>query len=698
MRPTARCNSSRARRPRLARAYVVGNGSVLATGDLHGSLREFYAPTIAPEHQLLRRPARVGIAADGEIHWLTTEPGGRIGEGGDAPIVDLSLLATDLELEVWIETYVDVSLGVLARRFQITNRSDRFRDLRLLFHHDFRLGSAEPHETAFREAASGGLVHHGSRRFVLLNMETADGTGIPFWRVASRAADDAPGAETLLFGGRIEGPEHARGRVDSLAGAPLALAPGAAGMVTLWVATGETLAAVREKDEAFRRLGVAGSLARTRAHWNLWLGQGSRDLFDLPEDIATLYRRSLVLLRLHQTPSGAILSGVEAAPEAPFLSEYRWCWHKDAALAADALGRAGYPSATRRYLEFAARSTAEAGLLHPVVDAAGAPVGAAHDADALALPLWAFARHFERDGDIEHATPLYLDFLVPTAERLVGSLDPTVELPASRDLWAERGGFHASTAAIVRAGLTGAARLAASFGDGARAVARDGRGLSPDGELDASLLWLGLLDGLEAEDPKVKATVTAVKGALWVRTGVGGIARFERDPLGSVGTDLAEVPGNPWITTTLWLAQHSILTAQRTQDLDQARTLLLWCAARSEGWSGLPEQLHPYRGETTSAMPSMPAHAWLIATVIDYVDRLRSLRRCDRCGAPAQARRERLLPGLVAHPDRDRGAKEGLAQSELVQIPATPAFQAHVDRAAAVRSPHAGPDRDSPLV
>ncbi len=586
---------------------------------------------------------------------------------------------------------MDVSLGVLVRRAQITNRSDRFRDIRILFHHDFRLGSSEPHEAAFREPSSGGLVHHAARRFVLINMETTDGTGVPFWRVASRAADDASGAETLLFGGRIEGPVEARGRVDSLAGAPLALAPGAAGMVTLWVATGETLGAVREKDEAFRRLGIAGSLKRTRAHWNLWLGQGSRDLFDLPEDVAGLYRRSLVILRLHQTPSGAILTGIEAAPAAPFLNEYRWCWHRDAALAADALGRAGYPSTTRRYLEFAARSTAEAGLLHPVVDAGGAPVGAAPDADALALPVWAFARHFERDGDIESATPLYLDFLVPTSERLVGSLDPTTQLPASRDLWGERGGFHASTAAIVRAGLAGAARLAASFGDSARAdawsavadqvrralqrllyrpelgryvraVAREGRGLSPDGALDASLLWLGLLDGVEAEDSKVKATVAAVKGALWVRTGVGGIARFERDPLGSVGTDLAEVPGNPWVTTTLWLAQHSILTAQRTQDLDQARTLLLWCAARAEGWGSLPEQLHPYRGETTSAMPSMSAHAWLVATVIDYVDRLRSLKRCDRCGAPAQARRERLLPGLVAHLDRNRGAKEGLAQ------------------------------------
>ncbi|TMC68190.1 MAG: hypothetical protein E6J13_15150 [Chloroflexi bacterium] len=323
------------------------------------------------------------------------------------------------------------------------------------------------------------------------------------------------------------------------------------------------------------------------------------------------------------------------------------------------------------------------------MDPAGAPVGAAPDPDALALPLWALARHFERERDVEQAAPLYHDLLVPTADRLVGSLDPTTQLPASYDLWDERPGFHASTAAAVRGGLRGAARLATSFGDGARARAwsavadqvgralmrelyrpewgrfarslvREGRSLGPDATIDASLLWIGLFDGVEAEDSKVRTTVEATRAALWVRTGVGGIARYERDQLGSVGTDLAEVPGNPSIAATLWLAQHSIHTAQRAQELDPARTLLLWCAARAEGWGGLPEQLHPYRGETTAASPSMAAHAWLVSTVVDYVERLRNLRRCERCGAPVTARHERRidglqepsLPGLVAHTER----------------------------------------------
>ncbi len=671
----------------LARAFIVGNGSILASGDRQGTLRELYAPSFDPGHQLLRRPARVGCLVDGALHWIDERFEAHVAEGGDAPIVALSLVSMELELEAWMEFYVDLSSGVVARRVQITNRSGRFRDLRLLFHHDLKLSPGEPREGAYRDGRSGGIVHHAGRRFALINLEGSDGVGVPLWKVSARPSEDDPGAESLAVGGRIEGPEEARGRVDSIVAAPTPLGPDASTAVTVWIATGGTLEQARERDASYRRAGIGASVAKTRAHWNLWLRQGPGDLLDLPEDVATVYHRSLVILRLHQNPAGAILSGVEAAPAAGARAEYRWCWNRDAAIAADALGRAGYLSCTRRYLEFVARSAAEAGTLPPVLDAAGAPAATPHDLDGIALFLWALARHFEREHDVEFAAPLYQDLVLPAAEELAKSIDPGLHLPASHDLWDERAGFHASTAAAVRSGLRAVSRLALRFGDTTRAQAwggaadevaraigrelyrpewgrftrsltRVGRALRPDPTIDASLLWLGLFDDAEAEDPRVCATTEVVRAALWVRTGIGGIARYERDPLGSVGTELPDIPGNPWIAATLWLAQHTIRTAKRAKDLDPARTLLLWCAARAEGWGALPEQLHPYRGETTAPSPSLLAHAWLVGTVADYVERFRLLRRCDRCGAPAPTRSELsgagtpgpLLPSLVAHP------------------------------------------------
>ncbi len=674
---------------KLARAFVIGNGSILATGDRNGALCEFYAPSLAPDHQILRRPARVGLSLDGDFRWLGAGFDASFAPTGDAPIADLSLVAPDAGIEAWIETFADATLPLILRRIQITNRSERYHDARLYLHYDLALlpGSAE---AAQRDAATGGVVHFAGRRAVLVNLEGPEGPGAPLVLIASRAAADAPGlAEGLASGTPAAGIE-ASGIVDSLIGVSVPLAPGASVMVTAWIAAARSIPEARALDATFRRTGIATVVTRTRAYWNLWTSQGARDLSDLPEDVSALFAKSLVTLRLHQTPEGAILSGAESAPRHPARPEYRWCWLRDAALAADALGRAGYAAAARNYFDFAARAARDAGALVPVLDASGAPAPAPERAlralDGPALHLWALARHFDRERDAEFLAPHYADVVLPAADRLASSLDAKTGLPLSFDLWDERWGAHASVAAAVRGGLRGAARLAACFGDAprarawmlaadsiaralgrelyrpetgrfARSIGREGDARRPDPTVDASLLWLGLFDDLEPEDPRVKATVEAVRARLWVRTGVGGLARYEHDGLGSVGTDLAEVPGNPWIASTLWLAQHAIRNARRVPDLEPARILLLWTAARAEGNGALPEQLHPYRGETTSLSPSVSAHSWFVATVLEYAERLRTLNRCERCGEPSPARRERRrlpaplpsLPGIVAH-------------------------------------------------
>ena len=637
----------------------------------------------------MRRPARIGIAIDGGFHWIEDRFESRLGEGGDAPIEDLALVSDDLGLELWIEILADAHRNVLIRRVQLTNRSDRHRDARLLFHHDFALLPGEPRETATLDPASASVIHQAGRRIARIGLETSAGPGVPLWRVAGRGSDEDPGADALGPGARLEGPPQAHGRVDSLVGAATPLPPGGSALVSAWVAVSESPRDSREIEDSIRRAGVGAVLGATRAHWNLWISQSSRELPDLPEDVLTLYHRSLALVRLHQMPGGAIVSGIEP-PDASIggapRPDPRLCRMRDAAVAADALGRAGYLVHTRRYLEFAARAAVDAGSLPSETDASGAPSGAPADPAGLALALWTLARHFERERDAELAGDLYRTLAVPGADSLASTLDPETQLPAAIDLWGEHAGFFASNASAVRAGLLAAARLAASLGESARArawagaadrvargmarhlalpewgrfarsVQREGRAYRADATMDASLLTLGLWGEMEPEDARVRATVESVRETLWVRTGVGGIARYERDPLYSVGSELREVPGSPSILATLWLANHAIKVARRTQDLDPARTLLLWCAARAEGWSGLPEQLHPYRGETHSACPSLITHAWLITTVVEYSERLRHLKRCDRCGALATTGRAKrglalpdpLTPGLVAH-------------------------------------------------
>ncbi|HEV8129127.1 MAG TPA: glycoside hydrolase family 15 protein [Candidatus Eisenbacteria bacterium] len=665
----------------MARAFVVGNGAMVAAGDRFGALHEIYAPHFAPEHQLLRRPARLGLSVEGSFRWLDEVFEASIARGDGVPIADLSLRGSDPPLEIWIETFIDSRLPILVRRVEVTNRDDRFRDLALAFHHDFRL-SGGSREAASRDPATGGVVHHGGRRALLLNAIGPDGAGVPLVTIAGD-----------------------RGAADSLLGVPIPLQAGASAMVTTWLAAARSVPEARKLDADARRLGVPGLLSRTRRYWSLWTSSGVRDEGDLPEEARDLYAQSLHALRLMQAPSGAFLSGLEAPPDesspaeemAPAAPEERWCRLREAAVAADALGRAGYGAAARRYFEFAAASARDAGELCAVLDADGAPAPAPEHvlraADGIALHLWAAARHFDRERDTEFMGPIYESSLAPAAERLATATDPALGLPISTDPWDERWGAHASVAAAVRGGLRAASRLAALFGETARARAwvgaadqiaravghslydpergrflrsvilergeraeRNADSAEPserrlDLTLDASLLWLGLLDDLEPEDPRVKATADAVRDALWIREGAGGLARSEADAATAFGN---QGVGRASLLATLWLAQHGIRAARRLQDLEGARVLLLWTSARSEGAGLLPDRLDA----ETRVAPSLAATAAFVTTVLDYGDRSRLLARCDRCGEPAPARRARraamadlrtpLPPGVVA--------------------------------------------------
>jgi hypothetical protein len=59
----------------------------------------------------------------------------------------------------------------------------------------------------------------------------------------------------------------------------------------------------------------------------------------------------------------------------------------------------------------------------------------------------------------------------------------------------------------------------------------------------------------------------AVEEKLWVKTRVGGLARYENDYYHRVSNDIAAVPGNPWFICTLWLADYFITRATTTAEL-----------------------------------------------------------------------------------------------------------------------------------
>jgi glucoamylase len=238
--------------------------------------------------------------------------------------------------------------------------------------------------------------------------------------------------------------------------------------------------------------------------------------------------------------------------------------------------------------------------------------------------------------------------------------DPATGLPRpSYDLWEERQGILTFTTATVWGGLDAASKFCTAFGETERAerysraaaevkTAMDGylyraelgrfaRMITPkpDGDfdvdptLDASLYGIFAFGPYSPRDPKVVSTMEAVRDKLWVKTPVGGLARYEGDAYHRVSPD---VPGNPWFICTLWFAQYLIARATTEAELRDALPVIHWAAERSLPSGVLGEQVDPFTDAPVSVSPLSWSHATVVQVVMEYLEKIEGLRLCPTCG------------------------------------------------------------------
>ena len=107
---------------------------------------------------------------------------------------------------------------------------------------------------------------------------------------------------------------------------------------------------------------------------------------------------------------------------------------------------------------------------------------------------------------------------------------------------------------------------------------------------------------------------------LTISNGIGGLARYDGDEYYRVSKS---VSGNPWIITTMWLAQYKIALAKDLSELEETKKFLSWVVKNAPLSGILPEQLNPYTGEPVSAAPLTWSHSEYVSTVIQYIEKLK---------------------------------------------------------------------------
>ena len=404
--------------------------------------------------------------------------------------------------------------------------------------------------------------------------------------------------------------------------------------------------------------------------WRLWANKEPNDTLGLSPELTNLYRRSLLIVRSQIDNGGAIVAANDFDITTFARDTYSYMWPRDGALVAASLIEAGYSEVPRRFFDFCHNVVTPEGYLLHKYTPDGALASSWHawyqnghkqlpiQEDESALVIWALWKHFQRFRDVEFIKPLYRGLIVRIANWLMGYRDSQDELPLpSWDLWEERRGVLGWTVAATWAGLQGAGNFAEAFGETNLAAQyrkaaqeikagvekylwrpelnrfarminrREEGGWEVDTELDASLFGLWYFGIFPADDPRIVATMNAIQQRLWVKTDIGGVARYEHDSYHQVTDDKANVPGNPWFICTLWLAEWQIATAKSEDDLRLALDILNWTARHTLSSGVMAEQVHPYSGAPLSVSPLTWSHATLVLTVRELLTKQDSLKQ-----------------------------------------------------------------------
>ena len=134
--------------------------------------------------------------------------------------------------------------------------------------------------------------------------------------------------------------------------------------------------------------------------------------------------------------------------------------------------------------------------------------------------------------------------------------------------------------------------------------------LQYDNTLDISNLYGPMTyAGLEIDDPRMVSTAKHIEEKLTNITPSGGVVRYEHD---NYFLSKPKYTGNPWIVTTLWLAQYYVASGQ----IDKATELKDWALARELSSGILGEQYDPEDAKNLSVTPLVWSHAELVNIIL----------------------------------------------------------------------------------
>lgn len=623
---------------------VVGNARMLATLGHSGEIHRLFWPHVDyPQHVDLMFGGLYINNFSNCTFWLNDGQHWHYEQKltADAPVCVTAAKGRHVPVQVTVTDYVISEGDVLVRNYLFENLSQEPVSFKFLYYSSMHLDSHASGNAVLYHPNADALVHY-RRGYAFCIGATQPNDGFQCGNALNDAGD-----------GSLSGSPNNMSSDGCLVWHINNLAGSQTKELTLFLAAGRRIETALEGLETARKTGHRRLMQRTLDYWSGFMGPENKIADE------GLYRRSLTVCRLlTDGETGAVIAAPEIDEHYTKCGGYGYCWPRDGVIVAYAMGRAGYADFSARFYRWCLTAQADDGSWLQRYDSTGF-LGPSwgHQIDESGSVLWGMWQHYLQTGDDG-----FLQEVWPALERgahyLADNIDPQTRLPGpSFDLWEERVGKHAYSAAAIAAGLNGAAAVAAKLdrsdlaarweqaaGDVKNGIentlwsdeqgyflrtvmkkvnqeeycrcqnngkkvgcAEDGKGCRwyyvwADDVVDASVLGLVYPYGiLPPGDPRVLKTVEAVESRLTSPV-AGGIKRYEYDHY---------IGGNPWVITTLWLALYHIAAGNR----EQAGFHLRWVQEHQTELGYLSEQICKDSGQPNWVVPLTWSHAMYILTV-----------------------------------------------------------------------------------
>jgi len=644
------------------RDIPVGNGRFLVNFDDKYQLRDVYFPHVGEENHSEGFPFRFGVWVDGVFSWIFEDDWQRsISYLPESAVTDVKLVNESLGIEFECHDMVCRDRNIYLKHVFLKDTRGSDREVRVFFHHDFRIYENKVGDTAFYDPKSGGLIHYQKHRYFLINSEPH----FDQFATGRKAFQNMQGTWRDAEDGVLSGSAIFEGSVDSTIGIHCQVAGNSSCEFYYWIAAATShnevtkLNSVVLDERPATRFGCPPDQYEHRTNV---------DFSAVSNEIVSLYDRSLHIIRTQIDADGAILAANDHDVTERATDHYSYVWPRDGAFVADTLVRAGFHSIAANFFKFCGRIIHPDGYFLQKYNPDGT-VGSGWHAwwdtrnhhsmipiqeDETALVLWALWEYFSITNDRELVAELYENLILRSADFIESFRHKDTGLPLpSWNLWEDRRGVHTFTCSTVVAGLRGAANFAEMFEDAERAdkyrkaadavvsgmrkhlydndfkrfirarlVGDNDDSLYVDPTIDASLYGIFYFGCFSPDDPLVTTTMEAVRDQLTNPGPIGGVARFQND---GYMRQSDEFPGNSWIICTLWLAEYYLAIAKNVGDLEPARALLEWVTKNAFPSGVLAEQIDPRNGDPLSVSPLTWSHSSFVSTVLSYLRRYNEL-------------------------------------------------------------------------